>query len=211
VLAASPDRPVVIVAGGQGTTVASAYLLALASGQGEQFADRVVVAWSIGLPGGEGDYNAWVDPWATHIVFGRLRVVAYPYDQNAYAHISKSELTRIPFEPLRRTLINREHHNGNPGGVESDFMGAVPLTRDDYVQSEATVSVVDGPVVCSSDFCGRCNVLPHFVEGGDGRAIRVTSVRPGVATEEWWRWMTDPTTYGRSPAPFVSPVAPGRP
>jgi hypothetical protein len=209
VLASSPDRPVVIVVGGMGTTVASAYLLAHESGSGQQFAERVIVAWSIGTPAGDGDYNGWVDPWAAHVVFGRLRVVAYPYDENAFASVPKSELTRLPFDPLRQELIDRSHPNGHPGSVEGDFMGAVPLTRDDYVRAYETVSLVDGPIDCSADGCRRCNENPRFVAGRNGRAVRVTSVAPGVATEEWWRWMTDPASYGQ-PRPGGQGEGPGR-
>ena len=198
VLASSPDRPLVIVVGGMGTTVASAYLLAHESGSGQQFADRLIVAWSIGTPAGDGDYNGWVDPWAAHVVFGRLRVVAYPYDENAFAVVPKSELTKLPFDPLRQELINRGNPNGNPGNVESDFMGAVPLTRGDYVRSYDMVSLVDGPIDCSADGCRRCNENPRFVAGRSGSAKRVTSVAPGVATEEWWRWMSDPASYGQT-------------
>ena len=114
------------------------------SGSGERFAERVIVAWSIGSPAGDGDYNSWVDAWAAHVVFGRLRVVAYPYDANAFASVPKGELTKLPFEPLRQELIDRGNPNGHPGDVESDFMGAVPLTRADYVLSH------DMRMVCSA-------------------------------------------------------------
>jgi hypothetical protein len=209
VLASSPNRPVVIVVGGMGTTVASAYLLAHESGRGQQFAERLIVAWSIGTPAGDGDYNGWADPWAAHVVFERLRVVAYPYNENAFASVPKGELTRLPFEPLRQELIDRGNPNGNPGSVESDFMGAVPLTRGDYVQSSEMVSLADGPIDCSADGCRRCNENPRFVAGRNGRAVRVTSVAPGVATEEWWRWMTDPASYGQ-PRPGTQAGVRGR-
>jgi hypothetical protein len=209
VLATSPDRPVVVVVGGMGTTVASAYLLAHEGGRGEQFAERLIVAWSIGTPAGDGDYNGWVDPWATHVVFGRLRVVAYPYDENAFANVPKSDLTKLPFDPLRQELIDRGNPNGNPGNMEGDFMGAVPLTRSDYVRSYDMVSLEDGPIDCSADGCRPCNENPRFVPGRNGRVMRVTGVAPGVATEEWWRWMTDPASYGRPRSGAQSEV-PGR-
>jgi hypothetical protein len=207
VLATSPDLPVVTVVGGMGTTVASAYLLAHESGRGQQFVERLIVAWSIGTPEGDGDYNGWVDPWAAHVVFGRLRVVAYPYDPNAFASVPKSELTKLPFDPLRQELINRGNPNGGPGDIEGDFMGAVPFTRDDYVQSYDMGSLVEGPIDCSADGCRRCSEVPRFVSG-NGRAMRVTAVTPGVATEEWWRWMTDPATYGQ-PRPGAQGDVPG--
>jgi hypothetical protein len=197
VLAASAALPIVIVAGGQGTTIASAYLLAHQNGQGEQFADRVIVAWGIGQPDGDTDYNGFVDAWAVHVIFGRLRVVAYPYDENAYASVSKSELTRIPFEPLRQVLIDRGHPNGNPGDHESDVMPAIPLTRPDYVQSSAPITVEDGAVSCIQMGCGRCITKPRFVPGGRGRTIKVAG-NGAVATAEWWRWMTDPASYPQS-------------
>jgi hypothetical protein len=200
VLAASPALPIVIVAGGQGTSIASAYLLAHRNGQGEQFADRVIVAWGIGTPAGGADYNGFVDPWSVHVIFGRLRVVAYVYEPSAYVSVPKSELTRIPQEPLRQALIDRGHPNGNPGDQEIDIMPAIPLTRSDYVQSSTSIRVEDGQVECIQMGCGRCITSTRFVPGGNGRTIRVTG-NGAVATEEWWRWMTDPASYPQSRSP----------
>src|SRR4030095_8462984 len=195
VLGAQPDRPVVVVAGGQGTTIASAYLLAQQNGQGQEFVDRLIVAWSMSFPSGQGSYNTWVDPWAAHVVFGRLRVVVYPYAYNAVASVSKRELERLPFEPLRQALIDRDHGNGHPGSFEGDFMGAIPFTRSDYVQSYDTVTLQQGSIQCSRDGCQQCNEEPVLVPGGDGRVIRVTSVASGVAPQQLGRWVDDAATY----------------
>jgi hypothetical protein len=77
------SKPVVIGSGGSLTTVASAYLLALRDGRGDEFARKVIVAPAIGLVGLTPiglEYNASQDEWAFYVVLERLRVVIAPLD-----------------------------------------------------------------------------------------------------------------------------------
>jgi hypothetical protein len=77
------SKPVVIGSGGSLTTVASAYLLALRDGRGDEFARKVIVAPAIGVVGLTPiglEYNASQDEWAFYVVLARLRVVMAPID-----------------------------------------------------------------------------------------------------------------------------------
>jgi hypothetical protein len=77
------SKPVVIGTGGALTTVASAYLLALQEGRGAEFAQKSIVAASIGIVGLTPlglEYNAAQDEWALNVVLDRLRVVLAPLD-----------------------------------------------------------------------------------------------------------------------------------
>lgn len=79
------ERPVVIGTGGALSTVASAYLLALHDGRGEEFAAKVVVIAGLGEGRGPDtleSYNESQDQWAVHVCLHALRVVMANYDHN---------------------------------------------------------------------------------------------------------------------------------
>ncbi|MFC1718513.1 hypothetical protein ACFL6S_32960 [Candidatus Poribacteria bacterium] len=68
---ASPEKPLVVITGGQLTVVADAWLL------DHDIASRVVMAGLFGAPG--RDYNASLDSWAWTIMVSHFRVLAVPF------------------------------------------------------------------------------------------------------------------------------------
>jgi inosine-uridine nucleoside N-ribohydrolase len=130
---ATPSRPLVVVMGGQGSAVADAYLL------DNSIADKVVVAWLVGgrrtsngiLHGFE--YNAYVDSWATYIVFERLRVVAFPVDEaDSVPSTPKSRFGELPDTEIRQYMLEsrwpRSSQTYSEPANDWDVMGAIALT-----------------------------------------------------------------------------------
>jgi hypothetical protein len=188
---ATPTRPLVVLMGGQATAVADAYLL------DPSIADRVMVAWTAANKRSDGyvdsqEYNASVDPWATFIVFERLRVVIFPFrsdraENTMCAATPKSRLGKLPDTELRQTMIEarwpRAGGKYSEPGYDCDGMPAFPFTRPDYVTRTRRVSFSHwepGPL-------NRAIRVPVFRADQHGRALVVWDAKASVATDEWWR------------------------
>lgn len=70
--AASKERPIVVVCGGELTCPVDAYLT------DPSIADKMIIAWLGGGFDNAGKYNGWADPWAAFIALRRLRMVVFP-------------------------------------------------------------------------------------------------------------------------------------
>ena len=194
---ADSTRPLVIVMGGQATSVVDAYLL------DNSIADRMVLAWIVGNKKADGEidsreYNAGVDAWATYIAFERLRVVAFPFTNDSndsndgFAATPKSRLGELPDTELRQIMSDarwpRSATTFSEPSFDYDAMPTLPLTRADYVQQTKHVSF-------SHWYPGSRDAgtqLPAFREDPDANALVVWEASPAVATEEWWKRVTDP-------------------
>jgi hypothetical protein len=177
----------VVVMGGPLTAAADAYL------QDPSIADKVVIAWLGGTRGDMGDYNGRADPWAAYIVLRRLRLVQFPAHEagnEAAPRVPKDRLRELPPGEMRDWMISKEHPNGLPAGRDADSPPAIWLMRPDYVVKAERVSF--GGWV---ERGGR-NV-PAFRDDPGGRTVVVTRADRQVATEEWWRALTNPAAYGR--------------
>ncbi len=199
---ATSHRPLVIVMGGQATCVVDAYL------QDPSIADRMVLAWIVGNKRADdsidaSEYNFGTDPWATYIAFERLRVVAFPFSNDGddtndgFAETPKSRLGELPDTELRRTMSEAAWPRGggtfSEPAVDYDVMGAIPLTRSDYVRRAGYVSLARWEPAT----WGPLPQVPFFAAAPQGRALVVWEADPRVATDEWWRRMKDPAAWGR--------------
>jgi hypothetical protein len=183
---ASPDKPLVIVAGAPLTAEADAYLLH------PSIADKVVVAWL----GGEVvhpwmgslsrinmcDYNGWGDPWAAYIVLQKLRLVEFPLNE-APPQVPKTQLLDLPASPLRDYMYKKHHPtNSDPRDIDGDGAPAIGMMRSDYPL------VVDRVAFKKWVPCDRHDV-PELQPSMEGRAWFVRRSNQRVATEEWWQTM----------------------
>lgn len=177
---ASPEKPLVFLAGGQLTVAADAWLLA------PDIADRVVVAGMFGVP--RRDYNASLDAWAWTIVVSKFRVFAVPFGTpqkrgNVFlkaAEVPKARIrTELPQDvPFFRWMLEKRHPS-NPLPDEHDYDGhaAVALTRPDYIV-EISRWRPDG-------------ILPNgdakLVRDDRGPVIEALDADQSIATGEFWR------------------------
>ncbi len=176
-LSASPEKPLVLIMGGQASIAADAYLL------DPGIADRMVVAWLVGDQDGLTGYNASADPWAAYIVLERLRLVAFPTDY-ADPRVSKERLHTLPESAYRQWLIDKQHPgNRLPDGRDADAQPAISVLRGDYVKKVR-------PVACGSWSEGG----PLFTDAGDNRAMVVTEADGEIATSVWWQIMQSALT-----------------
>ncbi|MDO8685291.1 MAG: hypothetical protein Q7J78_01320, partial [Clostridiales bacterium] len=125
---ASPEKPLVVVMGGQATAVADAYLM------DSSIAGNVILSWlDSGDPYG---YNALVDPWSTYIIMSKFRVVHFGYvGLNAAPFVPKQRLAELPYTELRQWMIEKELPSVSlPGEHDYDAHPAISLMRPDYVK-----------------------------------------------------------------------------
>ena len=194
-LRAGPARPLVVVAGGPLTDVADAYLLNRA------VADRIIVAWVGGTLWDMADYNGSIDGWASYIVLERMRLVQFAGNE-FLPYVPKSRLNTLPDTPLRQWMIAKDHPNGLPGEQDGDGAPAISVVRPDFVTGTRRVSF--GGWVTRRGF-----TVPVYRDDPNGRALIVTSASTAVATDEWWRALSNPAAYGRGGAgPTASPGTP---
>jgi hypothetical protein len=193
-LRATPAKPLVVVAGGPLTDVADAYLLNRA------VADRIIVAWVGGTLWDMADYNGAIDGWASYIVLEKLRLVQFTAGE-FLPHVPKWRLSTLPDTPLRQWMIAKERPNGLPGEQDGDGSSAVSVMKPDFVGGTRRVSF--GGWVTRRGY-----TVPTYRDDADGRALIVTSASAAVATDEWWRALSNPAAYAR---PGVdSTASPGR-
>lgn len=193
---ATPSRPLVVVMGGQGSALADAYLL------DNSIADNVVAVW---LVGGKRDsngilhgfeYNAYTDSWATHIIFERLRVVAFPVeDEEHVPYTPKSQFAQLPDTEIRQYLLENRWPRGTTFSEPShnwDGLGALALTRPDIVASTKQIAFDHW----EADIWGGPYPIPVWREDPSGRVIMVSRLDAALATQEWWSQVMNPAIWG---------------
>jgi hypothetical protein len=196
--AASRQRPLVVVMGGQATAVADAYLL------DPSIADKMLVLWGAGNKRKDGDldgaeFNMTVDAWAGYIASQRLPLVLFPYSPDGDGtndpkpYTPKSRLWELPDTELRQVTIDAYFDRGGyiddfPYAFDSDPI--VALTRGDYVLQTKRMAVdhwVYEPTMKKW--------IPYLTERSDGLQV-VWTASQAIATEEWWAWMKNPAAWG---------------
>jgi hypothetical protein len=206
---ASPEKPLVVVAGAPLTAEADAYLL------DPSIADKMVVAWLGGTVRDMCDYNGWADPWAAYIVLQKLRLVQFPVRVGS-PQVPKSQLLGLPAGPLRDYMYHKHHPtNGEPGSIDGDGPPAISLGRPDYPLTVKRV-VFKRWVPCSMRPVDKPASGDHVVPGfyarfeyhwpwndsGTGRVLLVKRSDTSVATDEWWKTVRKAleNSHGNPPA-----------
>ncbi len=177
---ARPRRPLVIVTGGQLTTVANAYLL------DPGIADNVVVSGIFGVD--QKDYNAGLDSWAWTIVLSKFRTFAVPIGPpnnrgTVYMkppHVPKARIeSELPQTiEFYKWMFEKEHpHNELPAEHDFDGQAAIPIMRPDYITKVERWR----PVGILS------NGNPKLVRDENGPIYKALDADQKTATEEFWR------------------------
>jgi hypothetical protein len=183
-LESSPERPLVIITGGQLTSVADAYLL------NPSIADRVVVMGVFGAK--DITYNASLDGWAWTIIMAKFRVVAISDGTNEnYNKVFKKapEVPKVKILseldqniPLFKWMYEKKHPVNN-GPAEHDYDGqpAILLTKPGYVTNweRLTFTGIDK------------NGYPVLGKKDNGKIWRAVDADQKIATNEFWRVMYD--------------------
>lgn len=181
------DKPLVIIAGGQFTAIADAWL------QDSSIAERVIVSGIFGIR--DKSYNAGLDSWAWAIVVSKLKCFSVSDSDsdsmyNKVFHHQRPKTPKKRFEeelrngtladtPLNRWMLEK-HHPKHPAAYmeqDGDAPVAVPLVRPDYIKAVER---------------WRCtgldsNGLPQVVPDPDGPLYLVTDAEESIGTEEFWR------------------------
>ena len=202
---ASPERPLVVVMGGPLTSAADAYLI------DPSIADRVVVSALFGSFDGFYRWNAGLDRWAAQIVVERLRVVIFPEVANLdfAARVPKARLPELPETPLREWMIAKHHpSNDLPSERDADGQPAISLVRPDYCRAARRV-VLDptttgtraashgGTASVARPAGAPADTVPLYADDPYGRSLLVTDVDVDVATQAFFRALSNPAAYGR--------------
>lgn len=184
---ASSEKPLVIIAGGQLTAIADAYL------QDSSIADRIIVSGIFGVR--DKAYNAGLDAWAWSIVLLKFKCLSIS-DSNTdiqYNQVFKTACPQTPKKLFARgikdgTLPDTEfyqwmlekHHPTHPSFYmeqDADAPPAIPLVRPDYIKGierwRCTEIDSDG--------------MPKVVRDSSGPLYLVTHASRDIATHEFWR------------------------
>jgi hypothetical protein len=176
------SKPLVIITGGQLTSVANAYLL------DPSVADKIVV---MGVFGAERiDYNAGLDAWAWTIIMSRFRVYAIPIGPPGNRGKVYMKPPVVPKERIRNELnqeipffkwMSEKKHPSNGLPAESDFDGhpAVLLNRSDYVTQWKRFECTG---IDSKGY-------PVLRENAGGNIWQAEDADQQIATDEFWRVM----------------------
>ena len=175
----SVSKPLVIIGGGQLTSIANAYLL------DKSISDKIVVMGIFGA--NELTYNAGLDSWAWTIILAKFRVVAIS-DKDGGVVFNKP-----PVVPKKRILTELDQnipffkwmyikkHPTNSGPDEADYDGApaILLTKPDYVTKWKCFGFV------GIDDNGK----PIIREDENGTILQAEEASQEIATNEFWRVM----------------------
>jgi hypothetical protein len=178
----TPDQPLVVLTGGQLTSVANAFLL------DPSIADKVVV---MGVFGGEKiDYNAGLDAWAWTIIMANFRVVAIPIGPPGNRGVVYMKPPVVPKARIKDELnqdvtffrwMYEKRHPSNELPNEGDFDGhpAILVTQPEYVTEwkRFRFEEIDGQ--------GRALLAPD----SNGPIWQAEDADQDIATEEFWRVM----------------------
>lgn len=181
-LKATPKNPLVIVTGGQLTSVANAYLI------NPSIAENILV---MGVFGAKNmDYNAGLDAWAWTIILNKLRVIAIPIgppDSRGEVYMKppvvpkeriKTELDQaIPFF---KWMYEKEHpSNELPNEGDFDGQPAILITKPHYVTQWKRFN--------STGINERGH--PILEENENGKIWQAENASQQIATDEFWRVM----------------------
>jgi len=196
---ATPQKPLVILMGGQATAVADAYLL------DNSIADKVILAWIALNKAGENrmssrGYNELIDPWAAYIVTRRLQVVAFAYScdgnnsNDGWPVTPRSRFSELPDTELRQALQETVWPDR---GFGLDSSPLVPLTQPDYVLGTKRFSF-DRWEASSPRWRGGTRVhTPTYKENPSGEVLAVWQRSERVGTLEWWTRLKAPQAWGK--------------
>jgi hypothetical protein len=179
---ASPKKPLVVIAGGQLTTIANAYLL------DPSIAPNMVV---MGVFGAQSiDYNAGLDAWAWAIILAKFRTVAIPIGPSGNRGVVYMKPPKVPKErilaeldqdiPFFKWMYEKEHPT-NWLPAESDYDGhpAILITRPEYITQWKRF-----------EFLGiNDNGRPVLNENPKGSIWQAEDASQQIATDEFWRVM----------------------
>jgi len=179
---ATPEQPLVIVAGGQLTSIANAYLL------DTTIAEKVIISGVFGVR--EMDYNAGLDGWAWKIILSRFRVFAVPIgpsDNRGMVYmkpplVDKQQIKeRLPQDlPLFKWMYEKSHpSNPLPDGADYDGQAAIPLIRPDYITQ------VKRWRVTHIDSQGEL----RLIEDPNGPIYEALDADQEIATKAFWNTM----------------------
>jgi len=179
---ASNEAPLVIISGGQLTTIANAYLM------DTTIADKIIISGLFGVKA--IDYNAGLDAWAWKIVLSKFRVLAIPIGPSQNRGVVYMKPPQVSKSRIKSTLpqstpffywMYKKHHPSNrlPNGGDYDGQAAIPLMRPDYITS------VRRWTVKGLDEAGNLIVE----EDSKGKVFEALNANQKIATEEFWRAM----------------------
>lgn len=200
---ATPEKPLVVITGGQLTVIADAWLL------DHDIGSRVVVAGLFGVPG--RDYNASLDAWAWTIVVSKFRVLAVPFGTSQRRGTVFMKAAEVPKARIRAKLpqdvpffhwMSEKHHPSNGGPEEHDYDGqaAMALMRPDYI-TKVRRWRPDG-ILANGD--------AKLVPDENGPVYEAVDADQAIATSEFWRAMTLLAASLPKPALIQAPPAPLR-
>jgi inosine-uridine nucleoside N-ribohydrolase len=190
-------KPLVVVAGGPLTAVASAYL------RDPTIASKVIVAFIDNYDSYIGGYNGQSDPWAAYIVLERLALVyfpAYPGDVTGpFPRLSKTWIANnLPPSAAREHMLALELDVINEPDGDADGMTAVSVVANNYVRAVKRVSF-GGWLDVGTD--GVPRRVPIFRDDRNGRALVVTQADEATATSEYQRAFLNPSIWRRVAVP----------
>ncbi|HEX9666458.1 MAG TPA: carbohydrate-binding domain-containing protein [Thermodesulfobacteriota bacterium] len=203
---ATPENPLVIVTGGPLTAVADAYLL------DNSIDDKVVVVSVFERENDMNGYNGQLDGWAAFIVLQKFRYVQFKVSKDNAPDVFKSRLggTEIPENELKRFMVDKDQLRVNlPDNVDIDVPPAIALMRTDYVLTTKRVSFSHW-IDATNSWGNPFSKVPAFKDDPNGNALVVTSASKSIATDEWWRVLSNPAAYSGTvvqQAPFYDTPA----
>lgn len=179
---ATPERPVVVAAGGRLTDVADAYLL------DPSVADRVVVVASLGAGAAMGAPNGELDPWADWIVTERFRYVQVSTYYAATLDLPSAELGSLPDNALG-DFVASEQPNIADVPTMADQVGVLAAGFPEFVT--AVQRVERDP---NAKFDSKAG--PTLVPNDDGPHWLVVGIDAAAAGTRLRQMLRDPKTYG---------------
>ncbi len=179
---ASPKKPLVIIAGGQLTSIANAYLL------DPSIAGRIVV---MGVFGAQNiDYNAGLDAWAWTIILAKFRTVSIPigpYGNRGVVYMKPPVVPKQRIKtklnqsvPFFKWMFDKKHpHNELPNEGDFDGQPAILITKAGYVTQWKRFDCVG---INEKGY-------PILTETKNGKIWQAQDANQQTATNEFWRVM----------------------
>jgi hypothetical protein len=181
----SPERPLVVVAGGRLTDVADAYLL------DHGIAERVIVVAALGSSstngGAMGAPNGELDPWADWIVTHRLRYVQVSAYYDATLDLPDSALSGLAMNPLG-ALVKSQAPDITDVPTQADQVAILAAGLPEFVRGAERVAVTSTSPSKSSG--------PELAADEGGSLWLVTAIDPAKASTRLVQMLTDPAIFG---------------
>lgn len=154
---ATPERPLLIVAGGPITTLADAYLA------DPSITNRVVVSWLVGVSDDSlNDWNGDSDKWATQMVMSRFRVYVFPSDRDP-PYVPEARMrAEFPASDLLSLLLDAGYYKED---YDSDGQPAVAVMLPSFVKTFQVRGLTDNLMTLLAP-TGNITVMTR----GDGMA-----------------------------------------